>query len=81
MAQGFAAGLDALDAISASGRESLLAGSHLPQSVRVDLLMKLGNFPEALGDIQHPIALTEKLRERELSKERHKQMDKAPQST
>jgi predicted RNA polymerase sigma factor len=44
MAQGPAAGLDALDAIAALAGDSALAGYHLLHSVRGDLLMKMGNF-------------------------------------
>src|SRR5262245_62864754 len=41
MAHGPAAGLEALDAIAPA-----LAGYHLLHSVRGDLLMKMGNFPQ-----------------------------------
>ncbi|HZO54553.1 MAG TPA: RNA polymerase sigma factor [Bryobacteraceae bacterium] len=81
MAQGPAAGLDALDAIAALAGDSALAGYHLLHSVRGDLLMKLGNFPEARDEIQRAIAMTQNLREQELLTERLKQMEKAAAST
>jgi predicted RNA polymerase sigma factor len=71
MAQGPAAGLDALDGIDA------LAGYHLLHSVRGDLLMKMGNFPEAREEIQRAIAMTKNLREQELLTEKLKQIEKA----
>src|SRR4030095_9271215 len=77
MAQGPAAGLDALDAIAALAGDSALAGYHLLHSVRGDLLIKMGNFPEAREEIQRAIALTQNLREQELLTERLKQMEKA----
>ena len=81
MAQGPAAGLDALDAIAAHAAHSALAGYHLLHSVRGDLLMKMGRFPEAREEIQRAIALTQNLREQELLTERLKQMEKAATST
>ena len=57
------------------------AGYHLLHSVRGDLLMKMGNFPEAREEIQRAIALTENLREQALLTERLKQMEKAAPST
>jgi RNA polymerase sigma-70 factor (ECF subfamily) len=81
MAQGPAAGLDALDAIAALAGDSALAGYHLLHSVRGDLLMKMGNFPEARDEIQRAIAMTQNLREQELLTERLKQMEKAAPST
>jgi RNA polymerase sigma-70 factor, ECF subfamily len=81
MAQGPAAGLDALDAIAALAGDSALAGYHLFHSVRGDLLMKMGNFPEAREEIQRAIAMTQNLREQELLTERLKQMEKAAPST
>jgi RNA polymerase sigma factor (sigma-70 family) len=80
MAQGPAAGLDALDAIAALAGDSALAGYHLLHSVRGDLLMKLGNFPEAREEIQRAIAMTQNLREQELLTERLKQIEKAAPS-
>jgi predicted RNA polymerase sigma factor len=71
MAQGPAAALDALDAITT------LTGYHLLHSVRGDLLMKLGNFPEAREEIQRAIAMTKNLREQELLTEKLKQIEKA----
>lgn len=66
MAQGPAAGLEALGAAAA------LSGNHLFHSVRGDLLCKLGRFPEACEEIQRAIALTQNLREREMLVERLK---------
>ena len=81
MAQGPAAGLDALDAMAAPAGDPALAGYHLLHSVRGDLLMKLGRFPEAHEEIQRAIAMTQNLREQELLTERMKQIEKAAQST
>ena len=80
MAQGPAAGLAALDAIAAAAGDSALAGYHLLHSVRGDLLMKMGNFPEAREEIQRAIAMTQNLREQELLTKRLKQMEKAAYS-
>ncbi len=66
MAQGPAAGLDALDGASAFAGEYALAGYHLFPSVRGDLLMKLGRFTEARVEIQRAISITMNLREQEL---------------
>jgi predicted RNA polymerase sigma factor len=77
MAQGPAAGLAALDAISTPGADAALAGYHLLHSVRGDLLMKMGNFPEARAEIQRAIAITKNLREQELLTEKLKQIEKA----
>jgi RNA polymerase sigma-70 factor, ECF subfamily len=71
MAEGSAAGLDALDAITT------LPGYHLLHSVRGDLLMKMGHFPEARDEIQRAIAMTKNLREQELLTEKLKQIDEA----
>jgi RNA polymerase sigma factor (sigma-70 family) len=81
MAQGPAAGLDALDAIATSAGDSALAGYHLLHSVRGDLLMKMGRFPEAREETQRAIDMTQNLREQELLTERLKQMEKAAPST
>jgi len=79
MAQGPAAGLDALDAIATD--HSALADYHLLHSVRGDLLMKLGRFPEAREEIQRAIALTQNMREQELLTAKLKQAEKAAPST
>jgi predicted RNA polymerase sigma factor len=71
MAEGPKAGLDALDAIATP------AGYHLFHSVRGDLLMKVGNFPEARAEIQRAITMTRNLREVELLTEKLKQIDNA----
>jgi RNA polymerase sigma factor (sigma-70 family) len=81
MAQGPAAGLDAVDAMGALGGESALASYHLLHSVRGDLLMKMRRFPEAREEIQRAIAMTQNLREQQLLTERLKQIEKAGQST
>jgi RNA polymerase sigma factor (sigma-70 family) len=81
MAQGPAAGLDALDGIAAPTGDSALAGYHLLHSVRGDLLMKMGNFSEAREEIQRAITMTQNIREQELLTERLKQMDDPAPST
>jgi RNA polymerase sigma-70 factor (ECF subfamily) len=73
MAQGPAAGLDAVDRIASD-----LAGYHLLPSVRGDLLMKLGRFPEAREEIQQAIAMTQNVREQEVLMKRLRQMEKGP---
>jgi RNA polymerase sigma factor (sigma-70 family) len=80
MAQGPAAGLVALDAIATPAADSTLAGYHLLHSVRGDLLMKMGRFPEAREEIERAIALTQNLREQELLSERLKRIEKAASS-
>ena len=77
MAQGPAAGLDALDALDRLGTDSALAGYHLLPSVRGDLLMKMKRFTEAREEIQSAITMTQNLREQELLTERLKQIEKA----
>jgi predicted RNA polymerase sigma factor len=77
MAQGPAAGLEALDAIANFAGDPALTGYHLLHSVRGDLLMKIGNFPEAREEIQRAIALTKNVREQELLTEKLKQIEKA----
>jgi predicted RNA polymerase sigma factor len=74
MAQGPAAGLDALDAIATPAGDSALAGYHLFHSVRGDLLMKMGRFAEAREEIERAIVMTQNLREQELLRERLKQI-------
>jgi predicted RNA polymerase sigma factor len=78
MAQGPAAGLDAVDRLTA---EPVLAGYHLLPSVRGDLLTKMGRFPEAREEIERAIAMTQNLREQELLMERLKLIEKADLST
>jgi RNA polymerase sigma factor (sigma-70 family) len=77
MAQGPAAGLDALDAAADSAGDSALAGYHLLPCVRGDLLMKMGRFTEAHQEIQRAMTMTKNLREQELLAERLKQIEKA----
>ncbi|MGI8546789.1 MAG: RNA polymerase sigma factor, partial [Gemmatimonadaceae bacterium] len=74
MAQGPAAGLDAVDRLTA---DSALAGYHLLPSVRGDLLTKMGRFTEAREEIQRAMTMTQNLREQELLTERLKQIEKA----
>ena len=74
MAQGPAAGLDAVDKLAA---DPALAGYHLLPSVRGDLFMKMGRFTEAREEIQRAITMTQNLREQELLTERLKQIEKA----
>ncbi|HEY1965061.1 MAG TPA: RNA polymerase sigma factor [Acidobacteriaceae bacterium] len=80
MAQGPAAGLDALDAMAGLGADSPLADYHLLPSVRGDLLMKMGRFTEAREEIQRAITMTQNLREQELLTERLKQIEKVAPS-
>jgi len=80
MAQGPAAGLDAVDAIDRLGNDSALAGYHLLPSVRGDLLMKMRRFAEAREEIQRAITMTQNVREQDLLMERLKQIEKAAES-
>jgi RNA polymerase sigma factor (sigma-70 family) len=75
MAEGPAAGLDALDAAVRLAGDSALAGYHLFPSVRGDLLMKLGRLTEAHTEIQRAIAMTKNVREQELLTERLRQIE------
>ncbi len=77
IAQGPAAGLDALDAMDRLGTDSGLAGYHLLPCVRGDLLMKMGRFTEAREEVQRAITMTQNRREQELLTERLKQIEKA----
>jgi RNA polymerase sigma factor (sigma-70 family) len=63
MAFGPAAGLELVDALVA---EPALAGYHLLQSVRGDLLFKLGRLDEARAEFERAAAVTRNAREREL---------------
>jgi RNA polymerase sigma-70 factor (ECF subfamily) len=76
MAQGPAAGLAALDALDP---DPALTGYHLLPSVRGDLLLKLGRFPEAREEIQRAISMTENRREQELLSEKLKQIPETKQ--
>jgi RNA polymerase sigma factor (sigma-70 family) len=80
MAQGPAAGLDALDAAATLADDTALAGYHLFPSVRGDLLMKLGRFSEARVEIERAIAMTKNMREQELLANKLKQLEKAASS-
>ena len=77
MAQGPAAGLEALDAAASLAGETALAGYHLFPSVRGDLLMKMGRFAEAREEIQRAIAMTKNVREQELLEKRLMRLEKA----
>jgi predicted RNA polymerase sigma factor len=77
MAQGPAAGLDALDRASSLASDSALAGYHLYPNVRGDLLMKTGRLSEARDEIQRAIAMTMNQREQELLVKRLKQIETA----
>jgi RNA polymerase sigma-70 factor (ECF subfamily) len=80
MAEGPAAGLVALDALTdlaTPASDSALTGYHLLHSVRGELLMKMGHFPEAREEIQRAITMTKNLREQELLTEKLKQIEKA----
>lgn len=67
MAFGPAAGLEAVDALSA---EPTLKSYHLLPSVRGDLLKKLGRFDEARAEFERAASLTRNSREVELLNER-----------
>ena len=70
MAQGPAAGLQALEALAA---EPALANYHLLPSVRGDLLAKLGRYAEAREELQRALTMTDNVREQELLSKRLKQ--------
>ena len=75
MAEGPAAGLAALDGIAPSGGTSALTGNHLMHSVRGDLLIKMGNLPEARQEIQQAITLAQNLREKQLLTQKLRQIE------
>jgi RNA polymerase sigma factor (sigma-70 family) len=77
MAQGPAAGLDAVDAAATLAGDSALAGYHLFPSVRGDLLMKMGRFAEAREEVRRAIGMTKNRREQELLEKRLAQLEKA----
>ena len=70
MAQGPAAGLQALDALAS---EPALANYHLLPSVRGDLLVKLGRHAEAREELQRALAMTDNVREQDLLSRKLKQ--------
>ena len=84
MAEGPAAGLDAVDRAAALAHQmagdSALAGYHLYPSVRGDMLMKMGRFTEAREEIRRAIAMTKNLRERQLLENRLTHLEKAASS-
>lgn len=71
MAFGPAAGLDLVDAIRS---EPSLASYHLLPSVRGDLLAELGHREEAREEFDRAASLTRNIREREMLRERARQM-------
>ncbi len=77
MAQGPAAGLDAVDAAAALAGFSALASYHLFPSVRGDLLTKMGRLSEARDEIQRALAMTKNVREQELLATRLKQLEES----
>jgi RNA polymerase sigma factor (sigma-70 family) len=78
MAQGPAAGLAAVDAITGAPPQALaLANYHLLPTVRADLLGKLGRHAEACEELQRAMALTENRREHELLAKRLQQLQAA----
>jgi RNA polymerase sigma factor (sigma-70 family) len=70
MAQGPAAGLQALDALAP---DPALANYHLLPSVRGDLLLKLGRHAEAREELQRALAMTDNVREQDLLQKKLKQ--------
>jgi predicted RNA polymerase sigma factor len=67
MAFGPEAGLELVDALVARGE---LSGYHLLQSVRGDLLLRLGRTGEARAELEQAASMTSNERERELLLER-----------
>lgn len=80
MAQGPAAGLEALDAAAALAEDATLAGYHLFPSVRGDLLTKMGRLSEARDEVRRALDITKNLRERELLAKRLKRLEEAASS-
>ncbi|MBN9660000.1 MAG: RNA polymerase sigma factor [Acidobacteria bacterium] len=74
MAQGPAAGLDAL------GGAAALSGHHLFHSVRADFLNRLGRLPEACEELQRALASTQNLREQEMLAARLKHLQESTQA-
>jgi RNA polymerase sigma factor (sigma-70 family) len=72
MAQGPAAGLEALDALA--GNETLRT-YHLLPSVRADLLIKLNRLPEARQELHRALNQTQNLREKELLRNKLQHLD------
>ena len=71
MAQGPAAGLQALEALAA---EPALANYHLLPSVRGDLLVKLERYAEAREELHRALAMTDNAREQDLLSRKIKQI-------
>jgi RNA polymerase sigma-70 factor, ECF subfamily len=63
MAQGPAAGLEAIDGLAV---EPSLAHYHLLPSVRGDLLLRLGRYAEAREELQRAMAMTNNVREQDV---------------
>ncbi|MEG9434452.1 RNA polymerase sigma factor [Terriglobus sp. ADX1] len=78
MAQGPAAGLEALDAATnPTSNISALTNYHLYPSVRGDFLMKMGKLTEAREEIQRALSLTKNQREQELLTKKLQQIEAA----
>ena len=75
MAQGPAAGIEALDAAATLDGDAL-ANYHLLPCVRGDLLLKMGRFTEAREEIQRAMSMTKNLREQELLADKLKDMER-----
>ncbi|MES2392391.1 MAG: RNA polymerase sigma factor [Acidobacteriota bacterium] len=77
MAQGPAAGLEAVDEAAALAGDFALTGYHLFPSVRGDLLLKMRRFAEARLEVQRAMSMTMNAREQELLAKRLEQIEKA----
>lgn len=75
MAQGPAAGLEALDNTIKLTSDTALASYHLFPSVRGDFLMKMGRLKEAKEEIQRALTLTQNQREQELLTKKLQQIE------
>ncbi|WP_232296291.1 RNA polymerase sigma factor [Terriglobus sp. TAA 43] len=75
MAQGPAAGLEALDNTIKLTSDTALASYHLFPSVRGDFLMKMGRLAEAKEEIQRALTLTQNQREQELLTKKLQQIE------
>jgi RNA polymerase sigma-70 factor (ECF subfamily) len=77
VAVGLARGpVDGLDALDHLGQEPALAGYHLLQGIRGDLLMKLGRFAEAREEIERALAMTQNRQEQVLLRKKLNEMPK-----
>ena len=75
MAQGPAAGIEALDAAAMLNGDAL-ANYHLLSCVRGDLLLKMGRFTEAREEIRRAMSMTKNLREQELLADKLKDIER-----